>query len=102
MLKIRLSRTGKKTQPSFRIIVQEHAAAVKGGKVLEILGHYHPVTPNKDLIVEKERIEHWISKGAQPSDTVASLLKRQGFANMDKFIAPRDKQKKKRKGGEQA
>lgn len=102
MLKIRLSRTGKKTQPSFRIIVQEHSAAVKGGKIVELIGHYHPVTPNKDVVVEKERVEYWISKGAQPSDTVASLLKRHGFANMEKFIDPRDKQKKKKKGGEQA
>lgn len=102
MLKIRLSRTGKKSQPSFRIIVQEHSSAVKGGKVVEIVGNYQPTTPNKNVVVEKERIEHWISKGAQPSDTVASLLKRHGFANMEKFIAPRDKQKKKKKGGEGA
>lgn len=102
MLKIRLSRTGKKAQPSFRIIVQEHSAAVKGGKVVEMLGHYQPTTPNKDLVITKERVEYWISKGAQPSDTVASLLKRQGFDNMEKFIAPRNKQSKKKKGGEQA
>ncbi len=102
MLKIRLSRTGKKSQPSFRIIVQEHSAAVKGGKVVEIIGHYQPTSPNKDVVVEKERVEHWISVGAQPSDTVAALLKRHGLANMEKFMAPRNKQKKSKKGGEEA
>jgi len=103
LLKIRLSRTGKKSQPSFRVIVQEHAKAVKGGKVVEIVGHYRPSTPNKDLVIKKDRIEHWISVGAQPTDTVASLLKsKEGFNNMDRYIGRRDVKAKKKKATEEA
>jgi small subunit ribosomal protein S16 len=104
LLKIRLTRTGKKRQPSFRIVVAEHSNAVKG-KYLEIVGHYMPATDPKQLILKKERVEYWISKGAHPSDTVASLLKKEGFANMEKYMEERNKQRqsksKKKAEGEE-
>ena len=101
VLRIRLSRTGKTAQESFRIVVAPHTRAVKG-KYLELLGHYRPAEQPKYIDFNKERIEYWISKGAQPSDSVASLLKRNGFANMDKFIAVRTPQKRsKKKGGDE-
>lgn len=100
MLKIRLSRTGKKKQPSFRIVVAEHTAPIKG-RYLELLGYYIPTTDPKKVEIKKERVEHWISKGAHPTDTVATLLKKEGLANMDKFMEPRDKKKKKKKGGDE-
>lgn len=96
LLRIRLTRTGKKAQPSFRIVVSEHSRAVQR-KYLEILGQYVPRVQSKILKVNKERIQHWLSVGAQPSDTVAVLLKKEGFADMDKFIAPRNKKKKSKK-----
>ena len=71
MLNIRLQRTGKKGQAYFRIIVAEHTKKPKGS-VLEILGHYDP--HKKELKVEKERVEYWVSKGAQVSPTVNNLL----------------------------
>lgn len=99
MLKIRLSRTGKKSQPSFRIVVQEHSAAVKG-KFIEELGFYRPADNPKVFKVNVERVKHWVSVGAQPSDSLASLLKRnENMEGMDKYIGPRDK-KAKKKGGE--
>lgn len=98
MLRIRLTRTGKKGQPSFRVVVAEKSKAVKR-KYLELLGHYLPATNPKKVELNKERIEYWISKGAQPTDTVAALLKNNGFEGMDKFMEPRNKQKKKK--GEQ-
>lgn len=97
MLKIRLSRTGKKSQPNFRVIVQEHAAAVKGGKVVELLGSYMPTTKEKTFSVDLERVKYWISVGAQPSDSVAALLKRNGLEGMDKFLEARDKKRKPKK-----
>jgi len=100
LLKIRLSRTGKKSQPSFRLVLAEHTNAVKG-KYKELLGHYVPSVDPKIFEFKKERIEYWISKGAQPSDTVASLLKRAGMPKMEKFIAPRNKKRKKKKGGDE-
>ena len=98
MLRIRLSRTGKRTQESFRIVVAEHTNAVKG-KYTELLGYYIPASKDKQLKIEKERVNYWISKGAQPSDTVAVILKNNGFAGMDQFIAPRTKQLKSKSEG---
>ncbi len=71
MLKIRLQRTGKRGQAYFRIIVAEHTKKPKG-KVLELLGSYDP--HKKELRAEKDRIEYWMSKGAQISPTVNNLL----------------------------
>lgn len=96
MLKIRLSRTGKKSQASYRLLLQEHTSAVKG-KFLEVLGHYAPTTKDKKFVFEADRVKHWLSVGAQPSDSVAALLKRHGVDGMDKFMDPRNKKRKSKK-----
>lgn len=96
MLKIRLSRTGKKNQPSFKVVVQEHTAPIKG-KFIEELGFYRPTEDPKVFNVDMERVKYWMSVGATPSDTMAVLLKKDGLEGMDKFIAPRNKQAKKKK-----
>lgn len=101
MLKIRLSRAGKKGQPSFRIIVQEHTSAVKG-KFIEEIGYYRPTTKDKEFIVKLERVSYWIGKGAKPSDSMAVLLKKHGVEGMEKYIAPRDKKRKSKKEGGEA
>jgi small subunit ribosomal protein S16 len=88
MLRIRLTRTGRTKQESFRIVVAEHARPVKG-KFLEVIGYYQPATKEKVFKIEKPRVEYWMSKGAQPSSSVAALLKKNGFANMDKYMAKR-------------
>jgi len=71
MLKIRLSRIGKKGQAYFRVIVTEHTKKPKG-EYLELLGTYNP--HEKVLNVKKDRLEYWVSKGAQTSPTVNNLL----------------------------
>jgi len=71
MLKIRLQRIGKKNAPSYRVVLAEHTAPPQG-KFLEILGFYNPRKKEKSF--KKERIEHWLSKGAQLSPTVFNLL----------------------------
>ena len=73
MLRIRLTRTGKRNQPSYRIVVAEHARPVKG-KFIEVLGNYNPRA--KKLEIDRSRVDHWVKQGAQPSATVAALLKR--------------------------
>lgn len=73
MLRIRLTRTGKRNQATYRIVVADHRRPVKG-KFIEVLGHYNP--RSKALVVERERVSHWVKQGAQPSETVAALLKR--------------------------
>lgn len=96
MLKIRLSRTGKKSQASYRLLLQEHTSAVKG-KFLEVLGHYTPTTKEKVFSFDGERVKYWLSVGAQPSDSVAALLKRNGVEGMEKFMEPRNKKRKSKK-----
>jgi len=71
MLKIRLTRRGKKNNAFFRIVVAEHTSPIKGG-FLEVLGFLNPHTKEKSF--KAERIEYWIGKGAQCSDTVHNLL----------------------------
>jgi small subunit ribosomal protein S16 len=73
MLRIRLARVGKKHQPIYRVVVADHEKhATK--KFVEILGFYNPTQKPKVFEVKKERVEYWISVGAQPSDTVNNLL----------------------------
>lgn len=73
MLTIRLTRIGKKKQPSFRLVVQEKGRD-PWGKALDIVGFYNARTKPKTLTLKEDRINHWISKGAQPSPTVYNLL----------------------------
>ncbi len=96
MLVIRLRRTGRKKQATYSIVVAEKAKAVKG-KFLEKVGVYNPTVNPKEFTYDLERIEHWISNGAKPSDTLASLLKKDGVKNMEGFIEPRNKNRKRKK-----
>ncbi len=73
MLRIRLTRTGKKKQPTYRFVVAEHSAPIKG-KFIEILGHYNPRTKPKTIVIDKEKAKGWMEKGAKPSSTVADLF----------------------------
>lgn len=77
MIKLRLRRTGAKKRPSYRIVVAEHTAP-RDGKFIEILGHYDPLTEPATVKVNEERARYWLSVGAQPTDTVAGLLRRAG------------------------
>jgi len=96
VLRIRLTRTGKAGQPSFRIVVAEHSKPVKG-KFIEVLGYYLPIRNPKEFKFNQDRISYWISKGAKPSDTLATLLKQHGMEGMDGFITYRTDLKAKKK-----
>ncbi|MDO8470622.1 MAG: 30S ribosomal protein S16, partial [bacterium] len=72
MLVIRLLRTGKKNQPSFKIVVTRKTNPPKGGRFLEEVGTYNPLTKNKTL--KADRVKYWMSVGAKPSDTVFNML----------------------------
>ncbi|MDP4008762.1 MAG: 30S ribosomal protein S16 [Candidatus Peregrinibacteria bacterium] len=97
MLVIRLRRTGRKKQATYDLVVAEKANAVKG-KFLEKVGSYNSIVIPKELKFDIERINYWIAKGAQPSDTLASLLKRNGVSDMEKFIVVRSRVRKSKKG----
>ncbi len=72
MLTIRLLRTGKKHQPSYKIVVTDKRNAPAGGRFVEEIGNYDPKTKLRNI--KKERALYWISVGAQPSDTVHNML----------------------------
>ena len=72
MLVIRLFRTGKKKQPSYKVVVTDRNNPPQGGKFVEQVGFYNPLT--KEKVLHADRIQYWISVGALPSDTVYNLL----------------------------
>ncbi len=77
MLRIRLSRTGKKGQPSYRVVVAD-INSKRDGRVVERIGHYNPLTDPAEFKIQEARALHWLSVGAQPSDAVRRLLEKQG------------------------
>jgi small subunit ribosomal protein S16 len=91
MLRIRLSRVGKKNKAQFRVTVAD-ARRAPTGKFIEILGHYNPHT--KEKVFKQERIEYWISKGAKPSATIHNFLVDSGIIKGKKVTSWRPKKKK--------
>ena len=79
MLAIRLKRMGRKHRPYYRIVVSENDR-VPRGQFVEEIGYYHPIDEAKTVKLDKERAEYWITKGARPSPTVASLLRKNGVS----------------------
>ncbi len=77
-VKIRLKRMGKKKQPFYRIVVAD-SRAPRDGRSIEKLGHYNPITDPAELVINEERLFHWMDEGAIPSDTVFSLLRGLGL-----------------------
>ena len=75
MVVIRLRRAGSKKRPFFRVVVTDSRAA-RDSSFVEILGHYNPRTKPAVVKVDKERVDFWLKKGAVPSDTVRTLIRR--------------------------
>ena len=82
MVKIRLRRTGKKKQPSYRVVVAD-SRAPRDGRFIEIIGFYNPRTEPPTVQIKEDRALYWLSQGAQFTDAVARLLKKQG--TLDRF-----------------
>jgi small subunit ribosomal protein S16 len=77
MVRIRLRRMGRKKAPFFRIVVAD-SQSPRDGRFIEIIGQYQPRQGNNAVNLDVERTNFWLDKGAQPSDTVRSLLRRAG------------------------
>ncbi|MBO6020215.1 MAG: 30S ribosomal protein S16 [Clostridia bacterium] len=75
MVRIRLRRTGSKKNASYRIVVADERSP-RDGRFIEELGYYNPLSNPVELKVDVERANDWIKKGAQPTETVRSLLKK--------------------------
>jgi small subunit ribosomal protein S16 len=75
MLKIKLSRIGKRGQPSYRIIIAE-AKSKRDGRYIDLLGTYNPMVDPKEIKINTKKYNDWIKKGAQPTETVKSLYRK--------------------------
>lgn len=77
-VKIRLRRAGRKKSPTYRIVVAD-SRSPRDGKFIEIIGQYAPRTGDQALNLKNERVNYWLDSGAQPTDTVRSLLRKAGI-----------------------
>jgi small subunit ribosomal protein S16 len=77
MVKIRLRRVGRKNAPFYRILVAD-SQSPRDGKFVEVIGQYAPRKAEGSLQIDEARANHWLDLGAQPTDTVRSLLRRAG------------------------
>jgi small subunit ribosomal protein S16 len=86
LLAIRLTRMGAKKKPFYRLIVAEKRGK-RDGRFVEIVGHYNPVSNPAQLVINHERVDYWIRCGAQPSDTVRSLIRKSVAAQAEQTAA---------------
>ncbi|MAF32755.1 MAG: 30S ribosomal protein S16 [Desulfobacterales bacterium] len=77
-VKIRLARHGAKKRPFYRIVVAD-VESPRDGKFIEMVGTYNPLLDPAEVSMKQDRIKYWIDQGAIPTDTVKSLLKKEGF-----------------------
>ena len=77
-VKLRLKRMGAKKKPFYRIVVAD-SRSPRDGKTIDELGYYNPIKDETEIKVDKEKAIDWLNKGAQPTDTVRSILSKQGI-----------------------
>ena len=77
--KIRLARVGSKKNPIYRVVVAD-SRSPRDGKFIEIVGRYNPQTQPSTIEIDEAKVKDWISKGAQPTDSVQRLMKAQGIS----------------------
>lgn len=76
-VKLRLTRSGSKKRPFYRVVAI-NSGTRRDGRPLEFLGYYNPMVNPAEISIDKEKVEKWLALGAEPSDTVRSLLKQTG------------------------
>ena len=86
MVKLRLRRMGAKKRPSYRIVAAD-SRSPRDGAFIETVGFYDPITDPATIKVDLERARHWLSVGAQPTETVNSLLKKAGVYRVEAVAA---------------
>ena len=79
-VKIRLRRMGQKKAPFYRVVVAD-SRYPRDGRFIEEIGYYNPITEPAEIKIDAEKAKKWIANGAQPTDTVISLLKRSNFVD---------------------
>ena len=73
-VRVRLTRVGSKKNPVWRVVVADQRSP-RDGRVIELVGRYNPQTEPSEIVLDTERIQHWIDRGAQPTDTVKRLMR---------------------------
>ncbi|MBE3559093.1 MAG: 30S ribosomal protein S16 [Ktedonobacteraceae bacterium] len=95
-VKIRLKRTGKTKAPSYRVVVAE-ASSPRDGRIIENIGWYNPRVEPSAIVINEEKALRWLKNGAQPTDSVESLLKRSGI--LDRWVQIKESEKAARRNG---
>ncbi|MQA74286.1 MAG: 30S ribosomal protein S16 [Solirubrobacterales bacterium] len=78
MVRMRLRRMGSRKNPQWRVVVADRRSP-RDGRTIETIGHYNPQTDPSVIVIDSDRARHWLDRGAQPSETVARLLRTQGI-----------------------
>ena len=73
-VRVRLTRVGSKKNPIWRVVVADQRSP-RDGRIIESIGHYNPRTEPSTIVIDKERLEHWLSRGARPTNTVKKLMR---------------------------
>jgi small subunit ribosomal protein S16 len=87
MVSIRLARFGAKKKPTYRVVVTDKRKA-RNSDCIETVGHYNPLLDPAEIVLQHDRIEYWMSVGAQPSDTVKRLIKTSPRASAEPAEVP--------------
>lgn len=82
-VRIRLTRVGAKKAPTYRVVVADSRSA-RDSRSIETIGHYNPLTDPAEIVIDADKAKSWLAKGAQPSDTVARLLRVAGIVTAGK------------------
>jgi small subunit ribosomal protein S16 len=75
-VRVRLTRVGSKKNPIWRVVVSDQRSP-RDGRFIETIGHYNPQTEPSTIMIDEERFQHWVSRGAQPTNTVKQLVRAQ-------------------------
>jgi len=73
-VRVRLTRVGSKKNPAWRVVVADQRSA-RDGRIIESIGHYNPQTEPSTIVIDRERLQHWVDQGAQPTNTVRKLMR---------------------------
>jgi small subunit ribosomal protein S16 len=79
-VRVRLTRVGSRKNPVWRVVVADQRSP-RDGRVIETVGRYNPQTEPSEIVLNEERLTHWLERGAQPSDTVRKLMRAKGLGS---------------------
>jgi small subunit ribosomal protein S16 len=78
-VRVRLTRVGSRKNPVWRVVVADQRSP-RDGRIIETVGRYNPQTQPSEIVLDEDRLRHWLARGAQPTGTVRSLMRAKGLA----------------------